>query len=224
MQYAVRRALGVVLALSVPVAGSVAEESSTPPSPGYLVVSIGPSSTMDTISLFAEYKSDDGQIDNRAYWSGMSPFPNDYNSPGGDRGFVFVWSLPAGRYHFYRIEEEDVGDYVYTWRFTLPFAIAPGRTTYAGDLKFVAQQGRGFLGMPIAKGGYVAVSNESNRDIAIAASKAKFNLAELPVDILKMDVDVLQRPPFCMSEKREIPTPGPDVPLCPKSEPIAQSP
>ncbi|MGN6516269.1 MAG: hypothetical protein ACTHLR_10580 [Rhizomicrobium sp.] len=206
--------LGALFAVLTSATSLQAQETPSTP-PGYLVISLGPFLEGYPASLFLEYSSDDKKVENEVEWMSLSPIPNDYQLKSGDRGVVYVRALPPGKYYFYRIAEND-GNFVFWWRLGIPFAISSGRVTYAGDFKFVAQQGKGLFGLPISKSGYLTVTDESSRDIAVASRKLKsLDLTVLPVDTIAIEPDMLKHPPFCMSEKPEVATPGTDPPICP---------
>ena len=162
--------------------------------PGYLVITLGTSNA--SFPLFLDYASNDHRISNEVQWSPATP--NDLGTDRGEQGVVYVKALPPGRYGFYRIAVND-GSFIHHWTVSLPFTIAANQVTYAGDFDFVLHQARDILGRPIEGGGYFRLSDESIRDIPVAARKAlEPGLTDMPVDISPMAAARLDAPPFCL--------------------------
>ena len=162
--------------------------------PGYLVVTLGTENAQ--APLFLDYASSDRRISDEIEWTPSTP--NDLGSDDGEHGTVYVKTLPSGRYSIYRLAEND-GTFVRSWTLSLSFTIAANQVTYAGDFDFVAHEGRNILSKPIADGGYFRLSDESVRDIPVAARKARQpGLADMKVDVSPMSEAKLSAPPFCL--------------------------
>ena len=89
-----------------------------------------------------------------------------------------VWELrlPPGDYEFYNFEiTSDNG--IVRKRFTspedfsVPFTIKPGKTSYFGDFRAMAVEGRNIFGLAVDAGAYFMISDQSDRDLQIAKLK-----------------------------------------------------
>jgi hypothetical protein len=82
---------------------------------------------------------------------------------------------------------------------SIPFAIAAGNTTCIGEFRSVEIAGRGIFGITMPVAAYVVVSDEHERDIAIARKREP---QLMPPTISVTDVSTLNEP---MLHSREMP-------------------
>lgn len=213
IEHSVLRGIVLLLLFGGPLCSSALWAAESATTPGYLIAALG--TGQNAQSLFFDYSSTDGRISDEIEWRSHSRAPNDFDDHRDNRGIVYVKALPPGTYRFYRIAEND-GAFIHVWKFSIPFTIAAGHVTYAGDFAFVSITGRNFLGSPVPDGGYFNFSDESIRDIPIAALKARLPaLTDMPVDLTTIDRSTLDAPPFCMPSGFDVVSPqGSTAPRC----------
>lgn len=123
------------------------------------------------------------------------PRPNNLDYYGREAGRVFVQSLPAGRY-----EIHDFGfrgtlivagvEWSSAIPFAIPFTINPGEATYIGNFARAPSLGTS-LESQLGAVGYFVVSDQSERDLAIARAR---NAALPAVRVEVTDVSSLGHP------------------------------
>ena len=176
---------------------------------GYLVVTLGTSNANFPLSL--DYASSDHRISEEVEWTPATP--NDLGTDRGEQGVIHVKALPPGRYLFYRVAVND-GSFIHRWAVSLPFTIAANQVTYAGDFTFILHQDRNILDRPMAGGGYFRVSDQSIRDIPVAARKAlEPGLTDMHADTSPVAAAGLDAPPFCLPPASSA-APSDGAPIC----------
>lgn len=127
----------------------------------------------------------------------FSPRPKDLDYRGREAGRVFVKSLPPGRYEIY-----DFGfrgtlivasvEWSSERPFSIPFTVNPGEATYIGNIARAPSLGTS-LEPQLGAVGYFVISDQSERDLAIARVKAP-ELPEVRIEVA--DVSTLGHPMF----------------------------
>lgn len=171
--------------------------------PGTLVYSVG--SVDIAMSFRFEYRrtatsSGEAVTDNRGAMvcdcvGFFNPRPSNLDYRGREAGRVFVRQLPPGRYEIY-----DFGfrgtivvaniEWSSSTPFAIPFTINPGETTYIGNFARAPSLGTS-LEPTLGAVGYFVVSDQSERDLAIARTKEP---ALPPVRLEVTDVAPLGHP------------------------------
>ncbi|ESQ92984.1 hypothetical protein ABAC460_01665 [Asticcacaulis sp. AC460] len=154
---------------------------------GYLVYSIGSYTPMTFSFLYRKIPAEVAPkwID-RMYcgcekinWSRAADFPKDIDYSDNGSGFVVIRKLPPGQYEIYdyAINGMTMTLATITWSsktpLSIPFKIEPGKATYIGNFARGCWCVRN--GVPSESVydylGYFVISDQSERDIAIARSK-----------------------------------------------------
>ena len=86
---------------------------------------------------------------------------------------VWVVPLAPGEYEFYDFEIWSDNGIVRNRfspreKFSVPFTIKAGTSTYLGDFRAMALSGRNIVGFPVEGGAYFMISDQSDRDLNIA--------------------------------------------------------
>jgi len=86
---------------------------------------------------------------------------------------VWVVPLAPGEYEFYDFEiwsDNGIVRNRFSPReeFSVPFTIKTGTSTYLGDFRAMALNGRNIVGFPVEGGAYFMISDQSDRDLKIA--------------------------------------------------------
>jgi hypothetical protein len=198
-----RQFLLAVMALLLAVPGPATAD--TPEPPGVLVYSVG---SIDIAMNFAmEFRriarpSGEPVRDNRSTMvcrcvGFFSPRPRDLDYQGREAGRVISRELPPGQYEIF-----DFGfsgtlivagvEWSSASPFSIPFTIRPGEATYIGNFARAPSLGTPLEGQ-LGAVGYFVVSDQSERDLPIARTKA----ADLPpVRVEVPDVSALGHPMF----------------------------
>jgi len=105
----------------------------------------------------------------------FSPRPSNLDYYGREAGRVFVQSLPPGRYEIYDFGFTGtiiVASVEWSSRtpFAIPFTINPGEATYIGNFARAPSLGTR-LEPQLGAVGYFVVSDQSERDLAIARAR-----------------------------------------------------
>lgn len=116
-----------------------------------------------------------------------------------EAGIVFAYRLPPGEYELYDVHFHRNGGQIQTsysarMPFAIRFRVEQGAATYLGEFQARSGHGTNIVGMPVVAGGYFALRDRKDRDLARLQAKG----TELPrARVIDATADVLAaRVPF----------------------------
>lgn len=101
----------------------------------------------------------------------------DYNfEDHEERGVVVVARLPAGDYVLHNFDlfmnlGISTRSYFSQNPVEIPFTVKAGTAVYLGNFQLTELQGKNFLGMSVASGGFFAIEDRSSEELPIATRK-----------------------------------------------------
>jgi hypothetical protein len=144
---------------------------------GYLVMALAARSDTEYSAYTIMFRSIDRASEGGVWWGQENALDRRREiDDAGETGIVDVRRLPPGKYEIFNFDILYYNGLVpRRWRseqdFSIPFTIAPGRTTYVGEFMAVKLTRRNIIGATLSNGAYFVLSDKSDRDVAIARQK-----------------------------------------------------